>query len=291
MLHMLWKRGLVVILLFALFTLSSCTANNAGIIKNWKVENDILSWDAVDGATYYEILWYQNENSDSLLISQGYYVYDSNMALAQIAKNKDIYIAIRVHLSDGTTEDSEMMHFKQDIQFPYPSSIGGNYIRTNLMWYDLSDEYPSLINYTIKVNDEEYTVNTNEFDLTAIEANIYEIYVKANYTGGQSEYSPVYYVTHLLPNENTTLYYDPSLNQNLSFSLSLTMPVVYIHGEYVLNRDILDDSIITISGNDFILNRYYIESQSSGPYYGSIYIVTGDCIYTINIYDISMQDS
>ncbi len=291
MLNWIWKRSLITLLLAIVFTLSACTSPEQGLMINWTIVDDQMIWDAVDGAAYYQVLRYDiNDLNQAPIPYQDYYVYQPKMPLMQFTKNLDHYIGLRVFYPDGTTKDSQMMHFYQDMPLPYPFPFSYDYHDDWVTWQSAGFFIPKLVNFTLKVNDEEFivgTANTDDYPSSEFQSGVNEISIRANYTNGHSDYSPVKYIFNDIQRWTNPLYYDPSLNEDLTFTLDLTEPIIFVHGYYPINNYILDDSIITISGNVFTINRYFIESHQYLSSYGVIYIVTNECMYYYNISDIS----
>ena len=67
---MMKKMLNILVLLFLVFFLSSCSNNNdAGIIK-WNFSNDVLNWNDVKDAVYYELVFYPDNKMFVLWINQ-----------------------------------------------------------------------------------------------------------------------------------------------------------------------------------------------------------------------------
>jgi hypothetical protein len=274
------------------FMLSACdTKQDAGIIKNWRIDNRYLLWEEVDEAAYYEILFFNEDDFEHPISFDNYYVYAPEFSLATFNNDTDYFVKIRTTLTSKESIDSEIIQFRLDDKFPFPLILGSNDKYPGINWEDLSLNYSSLEDYTLLINGETYTTDEHALNLSFIDANIYEIYIRANYTQGHSVYTPVYYILHSSINSSrVSVYYDSNENEDLEFSLELAEPIMYIEGANRSNYSILDESIISYADSVFTLNRFFIENNGTSPIYTHLNIVTENFVYNVTVYDISMAE-
>ena len=291
-LYLNFKKSLICSMLFMVFMfIASDTMQDAGIIKNWRIDNRYLLWEEVDEAAYYEILFFNEDDFEVPIPYDNYYVYAPKFSLATFNNDTDYFVRIRTTLRSNEFIDSEIIQFRLDDKFPYPLILGSNDKYPGIYWEDLSLNYPSLEDYTLLINGETYTTDEHALNLSFIDANIYEIYIRANYMHGHSEYTPVYYILHSSTNSSkASVYYDPNGNEDLEFSLELDEPIMYIKGANRSNYSILDESIISYADSVFTLNRFFIENNGTSPIYTHLNIVTENFVYNVTVYDISMAE-
>ena len=191
------------VLLFVLFAflplLNSCSMNDAGIIK-WTYKDELLDWKDIKSATYYELVFYQTDPDTGEVVTpltpafMGEfiaYAYDSQYSFYGLANHYSYNLKIKVYYEDGSTEDSDLIHITHDLDFPYPIQFGfGEYVGYGLSWHMYSEGVSDLVNYTLRINGEEFDIDTNQYDMDDYDSGIYKIQIRVNYETGSSKLLP-----------------------------------------------------------------------------------------------------
>jgi hypothetical protein len=255
---MLQKRILnVLILVLLMITLQGCNNyKDAGIIE-WTFKDEQLDWKDVKDAAYYEILFYE----DDLVTETTLFAYSSEYSFYGFQADITYNLKIKVHYFDETAEESDFIQFSINREFQYPYLVGGNYIRTDLTWYDCS-YFTRFVDYTLRINDEEYTLDTNEYDMSDYDYGIYQIQVKANYESGSSDWTEILYLPLLQDDNRITVNYSITSGEDIiyTFDGDISIEVVQEGHNGVADYSPLPESIVTIDGSTFTINKYYIQN-------------------------------
>ncbi len=251
-------------MLFILLTLlSGCSTQDAGIIQ-WNYKNNSIDWKDVDNAAYYQLIFYEDDLETELYNLIPTYSYDSIYSLYQSDNNTTYNLIIKVFYEDGTQEESDWIQFtiNRDYQYPTFSDVQGVFL-SHFSWTDIGVDDDDLVNYTLKIDNNEYTVETNSYDLSELSEGIHEIKVRANYSEGSSIWSEICYLSISVEIESLNVYYDISSSEDFTYTIDGLSDVIYIKGYYNLDvRKAPISGVVTVSGDTINVNRYYLLNET-----------------------------
>jgi hypothetical protein len=263
--------------------LTSCKATG---INDWTFEDNVLSWEAVDGARYYELILYDDEDNEITTIDP-LFVYGTSFDFASLFRAESEFdLIIKAFLEDGTTKESNRIQFILEIPYPHPVSIGKNYLSTRIEWQQAMGE--NLIDYTVRVNGVDQNVGTNYLEITDLyDDGIYQVQVRANYQGGSSAWTEPYWYSVQQDLESIYVFFEPTENQNVRYTFD--NDIVAVTGYYLLSSNrVLPELIAEINGAELTLNRFYVfnpnvDTLSENMLFGIVTVYTEDAVYPLYI--------
>lgn len=283
------------VLLFSFFmiVLISCDdKQDYGYIKNFYIQNEIIYWDDVEDAKFYEVTYYYDDeqsNKDNLL-------YGKEITYISQTKSNNQYmypgfkITIRTHYEDNHTEESHFitLYYKR-IEDSSPRWITYLPFESNAIYWDIPDNIETIVDFTVLVNGNEYNVTENEFYIeehlsnSEIDNTLLKIQVKTNYQDGSSQFSNVFYGFFHFMNSielnKIELGYNPNINDDVihRFTQGEISTIVYMNPLSDLIEE-LPQGAFHINDSQIILNKYFLENLNS-----DIYIITIDNVYAISM--------
>ncbi|MBN2540511.1 MAG: hypothetical protein JXB08_03190 [Bacilli bacterium] len=258
------KRVLTVMLFFVVVLLMSGCSNDAGIIK-WTYSDDVLDWRDVRGASYYELLFYdENDELFDLMTDTPFYAYSSDYSFAIFPTEYELHLKIVVYFEDGSQKESDFIDLKIDREFDRPKYITSDYLQEELLWMHYFSDSDGFQDYTLMINDEEYTVDTNSFDITSFEDGLYKAKVRANYDGGSSAWTEFYYFQVGFEYQQVSAYYDVTSDTDFTYTFD-SEDIIYVTGRLGLTpaHTNLPESIVKVDGSTIIVNKYYIMNTAN----------------------------
>lgn len=192
------KKILISWILFIVIGLLSCTTSvtttqlptETTEHKPIQFSNHILDWDDVEGAIYYRIRFYYEDGTIWDNMYEYTYVSELDMAM-NYSLNLHYYIKIKSFFQNGDSEETELLDFRYRTIFEYPNRLSMDLSSKRITWS--SNQYKSgFQNYTLRINDEEYSTEYNYYDYPFEPDTVYEISVRSNYTLGRSDFTKPY---------------------------------------------------------------------------------------------------
>lgn len=284
---MLRQKLLLFFIAFISLGLLSCTdLPDAGIIQNWHLEDDVLDWDDVKDAQYYQFKFFLEDGTEDVVSNTTpIRTYDSAYDFYRFSNQSDLFFKIEVILEDGSKILSELIQLTIERPFPRPKYVGGDYIQTQLTWDSYGSERADFLNYTLIINDQEHVVETSMFDMSDYEPAIYEITIIANYEGGSSLPSKPHYLFWRLDVISESIYYDVTQPEDLVYDLADEAEVFVIRGKMGVFHEYLPESVAYIEDNQLIVSSTYITTEANqdgpGPILLVIEVLSESYFYTI----------
>ncbi|MBU1145653.1 MAG: hypothetical protein KJ971_07385 [Firmicutes bacterium] len=283
------KRILMIGLFFTIVLLISGCSNNQDIIQ-WTYDDDLLDWQDVEGAQYYQIIFYDDDLETETDNGHDYmfYAYGSEFSFFLYPNEASYHVKIKIIYEDETFELSDIINVSISRQFNHPTGIGSSSATQNLEWQNVGYGLEDFINYTVKVNDdEEYNVEEAMFEMSGFNEGVYKVEVCANYTDGTSKWSSPFYANINVGGDILSIYYDTNSNEDFSYTFDEEVNILSVRGNYNFDSfDDLTDDIVQISDSTITINHYYIQNEGNlteGIYTNILHllVVSDNQIYTV----------
>jgi hypothetical protein len=261
------KKALILILMLILV---GCTNSKEEFVipipeppQTFEFTNNIVKWDKVKYAIYYHItineITYKTLNN-YLDVSN---LADGNYQCVILAENKDGIMGAA----------SVAFYFKKQSIFPIPSNL---IIQDEILsWENLQDA----LKYKVMINDSEYEVVTNQYDLTNLPLNnTYNIKVKAVYEYQASVYSDVL-IYHNYSDIHDT--FQLTFNKNTITDLEINFSDLNLNEIKFLNINdeyVVQDNIVT-------LKNTYLQTLDYGNNTLNAYTNKGIVLLEVTIID------
>jgi len=269
-------KAVLYLILLSLFTtlLIGCNNEDASALIEWSFDDEILDWNDVPSAKYYEIILFEDDRVTPIdHLDYNLYAYDSHYSFYPF-QNGDYNVKIIIYDESGEEHVSDMIEISLDRDSQHVQSIGMNYQNDLVSWTDLALNNPSFVNYTVKINDETFDTEENAYHFENHDLKICEIRVRANYTDGSSLYSEPFYAYGTDLVEMKTATHELSSNAPFTYDFDTDETIIAVVGNYNFQSiHVLPREIAKIEGNTLELNRYYLEREGNSEETDSLMIL------------------
>jgi hypothetical protein len=289
---MLFKKILLLTVVFLNLSLIACTdLPDAGVIKNWHFEDDVLDWDDVSGANYYQLKFYDEDGNEDVVSNRSAIrSYESFYDFYRFSNLYDLFFKIEVIDKDGSVRVSDMIQISIDRTYPRPKYVGGQYLTQYLTWDNDGSERDDFLNYTLMINDEEHIVKSAEYDMTDYEPDIYEIIIIANYEEGSSLPSKPHFMFWQMETVSESIYFDFDQPEDLVFDLVDDAEVLAIKGTVGMFREYLPEKVAYVDDQQLIVTVDYIIAEAKDTdIVMTIEVLTESYFYTIYLTRINLN--
>ena len=282
------KISIIFILFLLTFTMSCIKKQDYGIITGFYIKDSIIYWDDIEDAIYYEIFV-----DGDMIYDPFTYTFVSESKVFTVTNSGieyNIQIKVFYENSDPVMSDT-ITFFEEAEEYITPSRVGRNYMATEFSWYCNYTKDNPPINYTLLINGEKTTVETNEVSVADLnlESGVYKIQVRANYENGSSDYSIPYYKLIGESYESMNIEYMTGSNEDLIIPFENAQDIIAVEDARNIMYAFIEsgDGIITINKDSIVISKEYLNMFSGVYDYTSLLsqfrIYTEDSSYLLSI--------